>query len=578
MATVDQRVVDLAYAGHELPEITSLLGVQPNHVRDLLRDLSKAPAGGVAPTSLLQRAIDLAYAGQQLPEISDLTGLAENDIRDALQATTATPVSRPRSGFHASDYGVLADGVTDDWPALQALLLIVRALSANSRNGYRVWLPSGLIALSKTLIVPTQTKVQGQGMYASTLKIMAGANCDVVQFEQFNSASQAAVLASLAGAPTQANLRNAFYSALEDLTVHGNSSQQAVTSYNHAVNATPNPLTGTTGTDPDFDPQNRLINVQMRAATGDGFFANGRSGLVASGCIASHNLGNGFTSSFDTEWDHCQAGFNGVAGFFLNHQSIQGAGCKSYNNGQAQQWVSGMNSSVGQRVMSAGVLYAAITAQVNDTVAPASDPTNWAALAASSPAAWGAGVHIDAGGGEITFDCDSQQNSGNAFYCGTQVGAVRLSGAANEPNYSQVGGVINATNPNHYSALMVSSNRGLIANIAANVLGAAGTAFAKYGVGSLSEIHITGDSSGAALAANSASLVGIGAVWYNGALLSPVLTFPSGNSLWIASGAPAVSNPVLGDYYLRTDTPTVANQRIYVCTTGGGAPVWLALL
>ncbi len=47
------------------------------------------------------------------------------------------------------------------------------------------------------------------------------------------------------------------------------------------------------------------------------------------------------------------------------------------------------------------------------------------------------------------------------------------------------------------------------------------------------------------------------------------------------SGAPSKPNgvnPNAGDYYFRTDTPSTANQRLYVCTTGGGAPVWAGIV
>lgn len=45
------------------------------------------------------------------------------------------------------------------------------------------------------------------------------------------------------------------------------------------------------------------------------------------------------------------------------------------------------------------------------------------------------------------------------------------------------------------------------------------------------------------------------------------------------SGAPAIVG-VLGDMYLRTDTPGTANQRLYICTTAGaaGVAVWTGIL
>ena len=45
------------------------------------------------------------------------------------------------------------------------------------------------------------------------------------------------------------------------------------------------------------------------------------------------------------------------------------------------------------------------------------------------------------------------------------------------------------------------------------------------------------------------------------------------------TGAPTIAGSV-GDYFFRTDTPTTADQRIYVCTTAGaaGAAVWTGIL
>lgn len=55
----------------------------------------------------------------------------------------------------------------------------------------------------------------------------------------------------------------------------------------------------------------------------------------------------------------------------------------------------------------------------------------------------------------------------------------------------------------------------------------------------------------------------------------------SGNRFSQGSGAPskpAGVNPASGDLYFRTDTPGTANQRIYVCTVGGGTPTWVGIV
>ena len=54
-----------------------------------------------------------------------------------------------------------------------------------------------------------------------------------------------------------------------------------------------------------------------------------------------------------------------------------------------------------------------------------------------------------------------------------------------------------------------------------------------------------------------------------------------GMRVWSGSGAPGSSTvggaASVGDLYLRTDTPTTANQRIYTCTTAGTPGTWTAV-
>jgi hypothetical protein len=55
-----------------------------------------------------------------------------------------------------------------------------------------------------------------------------------------------------------------------------------------------------------------------------------------------------------------------------------------------------------------------------------------------------------------------------------------------------------------------------------------------------------------------------------------------GGRIWSGSSAPTTPGGSLtynlGDFYLRTDTPTVANQRLYVVTTAGTSPTWTGIL
>lgn len=71
--------------------------------------------------------------------------------------------------------------------------------------------------------------------------------------------------------------------------------------------------------------------------------------------------------------------------------------------------------------------------------------------------------------------------------------------------------------------------------------------------------------------------VGTTDVYYN--IFHSDLT--GGGSISQGSGAPSKpdgENPTAGDIYFRTDTPSTANQRVYICTTGGASPVWSGIL
>lgn len=59
------------------------------------------------------------------------------------------------------------------------------------------------------------------------------------------------------------------------------------------------------------------------------------------------------------------------------------------------------------------------------------------------------------------------------------------------------------------------------------------------------------------------------------------ITNTTGNSFTIGVGVPTRPNgvnPKLHDAWLRLDTPTIANQRLYICTVGGASPTWVGVL
>jgi hypothetical protein len=76
-------------------------------------------------------------------------------------------------------------------------------------------------------------------------------------------------------------------------------------------------------------------------------------------------------------------------------------------------------------------------------------------------------------------------------------------------------------------------------------------------------------------------------VGFDGIVSPACLELPNGTSaqgprIWSGSGVPSGSTiggaAALGDIYLRTDTPSTANQRVYHCTTAGTPGTWTARL
>jgi hypothetical protein len=498
--------------------------------------------------------------------------------------------------FWASDYGV-ASGNADNWLALQSLLLLVRSL-ASGGSGFKVILPNGYLNVSKTIVVPTHTMIEGQGMYSTSLNA-TGPGYDVCQTECYGSASQAALLTTANGLPygvAQASLVNAFRCGFRDLCFHGTVNGSRLTApgdYHHGLNITLSPATTTAPGDPDFDPAHLVENCLFRANSGDGYYHYGRSATRLVGCVAWFNNGNGFSPSFDTQHIGSQAGFNGGAGWYFNHGANQGSGNKSYNNGQGvNQWVSGSNYAVGQRVVYSGAFYDAINVLTDDTVAPSSDATNWQHVTATSPQAWGRGVYMDTYAAEITFNCDTQENSADSWYFNQcNGGAILATGVTDQPNFNNTGGSgsgsLNPSNPNHYAEIALDGCQSVMVQMASNYLGTAGAHLRIVNGATKNDVVlVSADNAGfvgSLLTSDSTAIAGSGnAVRYNGTSytvgLSTATGFaPSGLTGataagryvgTTASGAPASGAFLLGDWI------TDETGKRWTCTTPGSPGTW----
>lgn len=71
-----------------------------------------------------------------------------------------------------------------------------------------------------------------------------------------------------------------------------------------------------------------------------------------------------------------------------------------------------------------------------------------------------------------------------------------------------------------------------------------------------------------------------------GAVLAKVdqgggITPTAGARITSGAGAPTTpggANPTAGDFYFRTDAPSTATERLYVCTVGGATPTWVGVV
>lgn len=460
--------------------------------------------------------------------------------------------------YFASDFGVTADGATDNSTALNNALQFVY----NAGGGILQLPPGyagngGIVATSKTIIIPPAVILAGQGMEATELRLLANANCDVVQFQTYNSAYQAGILGVSAS-----SLKNAFYAGLANLTVHGAASGQGYGTYNYGVNMTISPQSSTAPGDPDFDPYNWLVNVEIRTCTGDGFYHSGRGGLRAAGVLSRYNNGWGFVPSFDSIYTACNAGQNGIGGVYLNHASCHAAGFKLYNNGRNPVWVSGSNYAAGAFVMYSGAMYQAKNALTGDTTAPSSDAANWAAVASTAPQGWGYGLYIDSVTREADWSAiDGQQNSAGDVYLHGCTG-VRVAGVSNSPNYSQATSSQNTANPNYYASLTLDGATGCVADLAVSQL-ASGGVYPLRALNSATgnDVRLAGDTAVTAVVSpDSIALPGSGnRVQWNGTAYARAGHGAATSAVSVAAGA---GESVLGTFTVPANLPAGATWRL----------------
>ena len=215
--------------------------------------------------------------------------------------------------FNVMDYGAKVDGTTDDTVALQGAIT-----AAYNAGGGTVFIPQGFCMVSQTIELKKHVWLCGAGMFATTLKLLAGSNCDVVKNHVSTNGTSDP---------------NADFVAVLDITIDGNKANQTSGTRHGIVFAT-NPLTSAASGDNFFDMHQLVQNVRIYKTGGDAVHLSGRSETRLQNVYAAYPDGYGFYMTFDTFAAQCTAESAGLAGFYSPSGAFMLASCKSFNSGQ----------------------------------------------------------------------------------------------------------------------------------------------------------------------------------------------------------------------------------------------------
>lgn len=431
------------------------------------------PAASAAATPPTQFHVSDVTLGSEIIAVSNVSGTTWTVTRGA---ESTTPVAHA-SGFTihqvvtagalaqlarvswvnaVTEFGATTTG--DSTTQIQNALLSFGTLGGWAGVSGTVYLPSGDYSISKPLIIPSGVRLLGDG-WGTNIDLITGSNCDIIQFSTYQSAAQAAILGV-----SVASIANAFYAIVENIQLHGDAFHTTVAGYHHGINITTNPLNSAAPSDPEFDPLPLVRNVWIKGCTGDGINHQGRSGALFERVYSVSNNGCAFAPSYDTTMVDCLAAFCN-SGFYLNHSSDVGTGCKSYNNND-YTWVSGHSyapnnfGSIRTMAISGGVMYFCIAA-TSGTTPPGSDPAHWTAVSATAPQANGTGWYFDTNTGEHSWAaCDAQENSTSSLYFrGPNSGGIIVQATSSEPNFNNGQPAFNTANPNNYAHVVLDGER-----------------------------------------------------------------------------------------------------------------------
>jgi hypothetical protein len=554
--------------------------------RTKLTGIATGATANSADAVLLARA---NHTGTQAA--STITGLATVATSGIYADLTGKPTS---AVFNVKDYGAVGNGSTDDTTAVQA------AIDAAAVAGGTVCFPTGTYLCAK-LTLKSKVHLRGSGYEATILKLKNAQNTALLQGQNF---------ATLTGGNTTAGI-NQF--SIAALTIDGNKANQTATSpgvqvygYGYAMSDVRirNCLTDGIYTEwstlqptPGFDAMEaQVVNLKVHDCGGHGInwqgphdsqfvniltFLNGADGFHVNNTVAVINLHS---------WGNFGIGVYidaGAQGSDFTGCISEGANTGGSDLNVPQVFIGANDVSwKGGYVYSRGTTSGQVGFKIGDATHTAI-----------------AGTEIDCKVSGCTVAAINFAQDSFGYYRSLIYGSGPC--YIGTPNARSLLELVNNGGGGSSAFIFPSQIKGPSGTLLDDgggvttakrfVAGAAANSAPAFTFAAAPSSPIAwggtlgfGLDSGFAFAINGGSA---GMYFMNAGVKGNTMDDGAGNSVvkgsvqvnnaskfYSGSGAPTIAG-VLGDFYFRTGTPSTANQRIYICTTAGGAgaAVWTGI-
>lgn len=571
---------------------------------DLVEELEVPPEYAGALVAEMQALRDETAA------ISGLTG--EDDTVALLVGTpssdTATALARGVGVVSARTHGVTADGTTDDTTALQAVIDAVATLGAGS-----VLLPRGTIVVSDEIVVPEHVwlTAESPGGWENYGVVNAGTTIRLADSSGL-TASQGVVRFEYQGTETTERRHQG---GMVGITVDGNRTTNAANSgivmagvrfiHLERVHAVRCGLHGFSAvTDGTATSEMSFVATFAGFNGGSGYRLFGGDSTL-NGAMAGVNDGDGFYLGLAatvctglSSWNNKRDGLVIASAAATQHLSVVGG--QFYDNDRAGITVEspGANSMLGNSIVGASVH--GNGRQDFVTYASAIDRVGIRVVGVHTPAMLA--IHgVTTGNRTYTLPTKFQEYGVALQTAGCN---PTVSGVSGTENNVALWYLVDATAiPENQAGRLVpiKDNVFSIGRSALRWLSMVALRFEVYAAANDAQPRVrVGSTAGAAAidfgAGGSTSTdvglvrgaVGIlelsnGTTGGGAGAIRLGTSAAKGARLWSGSGAPTTPGAAgisyaLGDAYFRTDTPTTANQRLYLVTTAGTSPTWTGVL